>query len=222
METLLNEQEVFFMSIVTDLWHCFPRRPHSFSWDFHYLPLPPMADAKEQSITQVITAYSKRLFGFIRGRVRTEEDAQDILQDVWFQLSRGVDLEELENVGSWLFRTARNRIIDRYRIKGEVSMDQSLLGDDEESSEQMLLDKMPVPDDEFFGEVFWEELMTALDELPASQREVFVMNEMDGLTLQEIADETGTKLKTIISRKRYAVQYLRKRLKELYDEFNDL
>ena len=181
-----------------------------------------MADAKEQSITQVITAYSQRLFGFIRGRVRTEEDAQDILQDVWYQLSRGVDLEELENVGSWLFRTARNRIIDRYRKKGEVSMDERLFGDEGDVAEQRLLDEMPFPDDEFFGEVFWEELMAALDELPVKQREVFVMNEMDGLTLQEIADETGAKLKTIISRKRYAVQHLRKRLKELYDELNDL
>lgn len=177
-----------------------------------------MAGAQDQSIVNVIGDYGQRLLAFIRSRVRSQEDAEDILQDVWYQLSRGVDLEELENVGSWLYKTARNRIVDRYRKKSEITLSDRLADDEE----VLLLDELDLPNDEFFSEVFWEELMSALDGLPTAQREVFVRNEIDGLTLQEIADDQGANLKTVISRKRYAVQHLRKRLQDLYDELNEL
>ena len=181
-----------------------------------------MAETRPNRIGDVVRTYSQRLFGFIRSRVRTEEDAEDILQDVWFQLSRIVDLGELENVGSWLYRAARNRIIDGYRKKKDIAMEDSLLTGEDEEWEGLLLNDDTIPEDEFFREIFWEELMAALDDLPANQRDVFVRNDLDGETLQEIADADGINLKTIISRKRYAVQHLRKKLKELYDELNDL
>lgn len=177
-----------------------------------------MSEGQNQSITSVIKTYSTRLFRFIRGRVRTEEDAEDILQDVWVSLNSVVDLEAIENISGWLFRNARNRIVDRYRKRKEESLTDQF-GDE---TNDLMLSSDALPDDEFFQEVFWEELMAALDTLPEKQREVFVKNELDGLTLQEIADEAGEKLKTIISRKRYAVQELRKRLQEIYDEFNEL
>ena len=177
-----------------------------------------MSDGQKSSITSVIKTYSKRLFGFIRGRVQSEEDAEDILQDVWVSLNSVVDLEAIENVGAWLFRNARNRIVDGYRKRTEDLLDDPL----SEEISDLMISSEELPQDEFFQEIFWQELMNALEALPEKQRDVFVQNELDGLTLQEIADQSGEKLKTIISRKRYAVQQLRKRLQEIYDELNEL
>lgn len=125
-----------------------------------------MSGGQKQSITSVIKAYSQRLLGFIRGRVSTREDAEDILQDVWVSLNNVVDLEAIENIGAWLFRNARNRITDRYRKKKEQS-----LGDPEEM-EELMISPEELPHDEFFQEVFWQELMLALEKLPEKQRDV--------------------------------------------------
>lgn len=177
-----------------------------------------MSDGQKPSITSVIKAYSNRLLGFIRGRVRSEEDAEDILQDVWVSLNNVIDLEAIENIGAWLFRNARNRIVDDYRKKRETTWEEPI--DEEDPTLTIMPEELP--NDEFFTEVFWQELMTALDELPKKQRDAFIKNELDGLTLQEIAEEEDEKLRTIISRKRYAIQQLRKRLRDLYDELNEL
>lgn len=178
-----------------------------------------MSDGRNQSITSVISTYSRRLFGFIRGRVHSEEDAEDILQDVWVSLNNVVDLDAIDNISAWLFRNARNLIIDRYRKKRDVSLEDQL--SEESIMQGLMLSSDELPEDDLFQEAFWAEMMSALEELPAKQRDVFVRNELDGMTLQEIADERGEKLKTIISRKRYAVQQLRIRLQEIYDELND-
>lgn len=177
-----------------------------------------MASGQKPSITSIIKTYSNRLFGFIRGRVRSEEDAEDILQDVWVSLNNVIDLETIENIGAWLFRSARNRIVDEYRKRKEETWEDST--DEELSVLTIMTDELH--QDEFLSEVFWQELIKALETLPEKQRDVFVKNELDGLTLQEIADEYGEKLKTIISRKRYAVQQLRKQLQDFYDELNEL
>ena len=129
-----------------------------------------MSEGQKPSITSVIKTYSNRLFGFIRGRVRTEEDAEDILQDVWVSLNSVVDLEAIENMGAWLFRNARNRIVDGYRKKSEERLEDP---SSEELSDLMITPE-ELPHDEFFQEVFWQELMGALDELPEKQRNVFV------------------------------------------------
>ncbi len=173
---------------------------------------------KSSGILSTINRYGSNLFGFIRGRVRSQEDAEDILQEVWFQLSRIVDLDEIENISGWLYRVARNKITDRFRKK-----DYSLLSEEDQSSQVFgfLLGDAESPEELFFREMFWDELMSALNELPENQRNVFIWNELEDKTLQEIAEQTKEKLKTVISRKRYAVQHLRKRMQALYDELNN-
>lgn len=181
----------------------------------------PMAEKRERKISQVISDYGNRLFRFIRGRVSTNADAEDITQEVWYQLSRVVDLDSIEQLSGWLFRVARNRITDNYRKKKSDSLEDYQFGSAED--DLGLLDILTAsnssPEEENLKELFWEELFSALEELPENQRDVFIKNELEDKTLQEIADKTGVNIKTLISRKRYAVQHLRKRLKRLYDEF---
>ena len=179
--------------------------------------------SEKPTILSTVRRYSNQLFRFIRGRVRSEEEAEDILQDVWVQLSRLSNQDEEESLSGWLYQVARNRITDTYRKKGTESLD-NLTYEDEEGNlnvKEILLSDSQSPEDAFFKEIFWDALMNALDELPENQRQVFVWNELEDLTLQEIADKTNENLKTIISRKRYAVQHLRQRLQALYDELNN-
>lgn len=176
-----------------------------------------MAHSPPSTLVQVVRDYGTRLFRFIRGRVRSDEDAEDILQEVWYQLSRAVNLEEIEQMSGWLYRVARNKITDRYR-----KQQPELLEDYSEAGfglSEILLAEETDPDTHELQELFWQELFLALEELPENQRHVFVANELEGQTLQQIADETGEKLKTVISRKGYAVKHLRRRLAALYDEF---
>lgn len=180
-----------------------------------------MATTQSNTIVKTITDYGKGLFSFIRGRVKTEEDAEDVLQDVWYQLSNVVEIDEIEQMSGWLYRVARNKIIDRYRKKTPEALDD--LGFEDEDGEfnfnEILLADDDDPESVYIKELFWQELLAALDELPEAQRQVFVWNELEDKTLQQIADETGEKLKTIISRKGYAVKLLRTRLQTLYTEF---
>ncbi|MGZ3931958.1 MAG: RNA polymerase sigma factor [Bacteroidia bacterium] len=174
--------------------------------------------------TSAIKEYGKRLFGFIRSKVRTEEDAEDLLQDVWYQLSNLSNIDEVESMSGWLYQVARNKITDYYRRKRTDSLeDHSYENEDGELSfKELLLMDNSDPDAALFKEVFWEELMNGLSELPASQRDVFVWNELEDMTLQQIADKTGENIKTIISRKGYAVKYLRQKLEALYKEINTI
>jgi len=171
-------------------------------------------------IVQTIKKYSKQLFGFIRQRVSSDEDAEDILQDVWYQLSSQPEVEAIEQVGSWLYRVARNRIVDTYRKQRPETLED--YGYEDEDGEivfkDLLLADDGTPESDYLRELFWQQLMEALDELPENQRQVFVWNELEDETFQEIADRTGENIKTLISRKRYAVQHLRKRLAGLYQD----
>lgn len=171
-------------------------------------------------IVQTIKKYSKQLFGFIRQRVSSDEDAEDILQDVWYQLSSQPEVEAIEQVGSWLYRVARNRIVDTYRKQRPETLED--YGYEDEEGEivfkDLLLADDGTPESDYLRELFWQQLMEALDELPENQRQVFVWNELEDETFQEIADRTGENIKTLISRKRYAVQHLRKRLAGLYQD----
>jgi len=176
---------------------------------------------RQQSIVNAVQIYGKRLFGFIRSRVKNDEDAEDILQDVWYQLSSIIDTEPIEQLSAWLFRVSRNRIVDKKRKQTPQSIE-DLAYEDEQGEmvfpETMLSDVMN-PETEFEQAYLKEMFFIALAELPEKQREVFVLNELEDLTLQEIADKTGESIKTIISRKRYAVARLRERLQEIYDEY---
>ena len=176
------------------------------------------------SIEKTVQTERKRLFDFIRRRVRTEEDAEDILQDVFYQLVASYSVTEpIEKLTSWLFTVARNKIIDWYRKKKTAS----LPADEKDPGtplnlEEILYDPEQNPDDLYLRSMVWRELADALEELPEEQREVFVMHELEGKSFKEMAEMSGESINTLLSRKRYAVLFLRGRLRELYDEFQNL
>jgi len=177
--------------------------------------------AEKNNIIQTIKSYGKQLFAFIRSRVPSNEDAEDILQDVWYQLSNQQSPADIDSMSGWLHRVAKNKITDKYRKKKEHRLDDYDNNDEENGlniADFFLADEDNA-DAKELQQLFWETLFDALEELPQNQREVFVLNELEEKTLQQIADMQNEKLKTIISRKRYAIQYLRKRLEELYNEF---
>ncbi|CAD5251870.1 RNA polymerase subunit sigma-24 [Imperialibacter sp. EC-SDR9] len=180
-----------------------------------------MTERRSQNIAEALKQYGKRLFGFIRSRVRTLEEAEDITQEVWYQFSNLVDVESIEQVNAWLFRVARNKITDNYRKKKVDLLDDQTFEDDGDG-DYMLRDLLPseedVPELENLKEIFRKELFAALEELPVNQQQVFIWNEIEDMTFQEMSDLTGENIKTLISRKRYAVQHLRKKLLPLYNE----
>ena len=181
----------------------------------------PMAEKRERKISKVMLDYGSRLFRFIRGRVPTNADAEDITQEVWYQLSRVVDLDSIEQISGWLFKVARNRITDSYRKQKPDLLDDYSYENDEGdiNLKEILMAESTSPEEENLKEIFWEELFKALEELPEKQKNVFIWNELEDQTFQEIADRTGENIKTLISRKGYAVKHLRERLEELYGEF---
>lgn len=186
-----------------------------------------MRAANQKNITSVVGQFGKRLLSFIRRRVDNEADAEDILQDIWQQLTITVDTEPIEQLSGWLFKVARNKIIDRSRKKRPESLE-SLLdifagtgygeGEADPDFTGILLDDSKNPETTYLRDLFWKTLYKALDELPQEQRQVFVWNELDDLSFKEIAARTGEKVNTLISRKRYAVLHLRQRLLELYQQ----
>lgn len=179
-----------------------------------------MAAARNKNITNTIKSISNRLFGFIRQRVASPEDAEDILQEVFYQFAGNP--EPIEQTTSWLYRVARNKIIDNYRKHKLPLADDVLHGAETEEDHfdwrEMLLPVDSTPETEYLRNLFWEELQQALDELPAAQRDVFVQNEIEGIPFKDIAAQTGESVATLISRKRYAVLHLRERLRVLKDE----
>ncbi len=167
-----------------------------------------------------------KLIGFIRERVRSKEEAEDILQDVFANvLSAAREVTEpIENLGAWVFTAVRNRIIDFYRKKRPQSFTDTIYNDDEgdiASFENFLSDVSLGPERNLTSKSIRESLMKALDELPQEQKYAFVKNEFEGVSFREMAEETGENINTLLARKRYAVLYLRKRLKELYDNLNE-
>ena len=180
------------------------------------------ADRKNQ-VTRIVGELGSRLSRFIRARVRTEADAEDILQDVWQRLITALDDGAVEQIGAWLYTVARNRIIDRARKPGAASLD-ALTQDTEDATATfefpgLLLRDDKTPATEYRRNLFWERLHAALAELPPEQRQVFVWHELEGLSFQEIATLTGENQNTLLSRKRYAVLHLRRQLANLRDEF---
>ena len=170
----------------------------------------------------------KRLFDFIRRRVRTEADAEDILADVFYQMVASYSVTEpIEKMTSWLLTVARNKIIDWYRKRKPESFRQR--EDDSTRTqnlplnlEDILFDPGQNPDVLYERSMLWTELADALDDLPDEQRDVFVMHELEGKSFKEIAEITGEPVNTLLSRKRYAVLYLREALQELYDDFQNI
>lgn len=173
------------------------------------------------TIGDTVKKYGRQLFSFIRGKTKTPEDAEDILQEVWYQLSRLTNLEDLENMSAWLYAVSRNKITDLYRKKTSDSLENYAYENEDgifEIKDILLSDDSHHPELALFKDVFWQEILAALDELPENQRRVFIDNEIEDKTLQQIADEQGENLKTIISRKGYAVKHIRKKLQPLYND----
>ncbi len=182
-----------------------------------------MAEQNDR-IGQIVKKEQKRLLDFIRNRVPTQEDAEDILQDVFFQLSESYRLmKPIEQLSSWLFTVARNKITDLFRKKKPASFS-SLTGfdqTDEDGEHSGIADFIPDPDNlesKYLRQLILNKLDEALNELPKEQRDVFMLQEMEQKSFKEIAEMTGEPVNTLISRKRYAVLHLRERLKEVYRE----
>jgi RNA polymerase sigma factor (sigma-70 family) len=175
-------------------------------------------------VDRAVRLERKRLLDFIRRRVRNQSDAEDILQDVFYQLATSYSVTEpIEKLTAWLFTVARNKIIDWYRKRRPESLPADA-GDFDSplNLEEILYDPRQNPDRVYARSLVWSELSEALDELPDEQREVFVMHELEGRSFKEIAEITGEPLNTLLSRKRYAVLFLREQLQELYNEMENL
>ena len=180
-----------------------------------------MPGDKNRHIVQTISSYGKSLLGFIRKRVKSDEDAEDVLQDVWYQLSSVVNAAPIEQTGAWLYRVARNKIIDRHKKKSEILFEENFdddQGDEEPDFKAILLQESSTPETEYLRNLFWEQLFAALEELPEEQKQVFIWQELDDIPFREIAERTGENIQTLVTRKRYAVLHLRKRLRQLYNE----
>jgi RNA polymerase sigma factor (sigma-70 family) len=185
-----------------------------------------MALEADQRISEVVKREQSRLRNFIRRRVPDPRDAEDILQDVFYELVEANRLlMPIEHVTGWLFRVARNRIIDLFRKKQPESFSDAAVARNNDADEELpaFEDLLPSPDagpDALYARsVLLHEFELAIDELPEEQRKVFVAHELEGRSFKEIAAETGVSMNTLLSRKRYAVLHLRERLKNIYDEF---
>ncbi len=178
-----------------------------------------MTDTRKSNITEVINTYSKRLMGFIRKRVNNEADAEDILQDVFYQFIGNT--KPIEQLTAWLFTVTRNKITDKQRKHKPDLLEDIYTDADGESAfdwADMFFDESNNPETEYLRNLFWEALHAALNELPAAQREVFILNEIEGVPFKTIAEQSGETINTLLSRKRYAVLHLRERLSILRDE----
>jgi RNA polymerase sigma factor (sigma-70 family) len=178
---------------------------------------------ERQHIADIIKDYGSRLQGFIRKRVQNSEDADDILQEVYYQLADADRLlKPIDQMAAWLFTVARNRITDLYRKKKTESMPEIFSDTDDEGIftelRNLMFDDGSTPEDDYLRSLVWIELEKALDELPEEQREVFELTEMKGLSFKEISKQSGVTVNTLISRKRYAVLVLRERLQLIYNE----
>jgi RNA polymerase sigma factor (sigma-70 family) len=166
-------------------------------------------------LSEIFRREQSRLRSFVRRRVADEGDAEDILQDVFFALVEANWLTKpVEQAGAWLFRVARNRIIDFFRKKRPVQFEA-------EGIEDLLPSADASPEEAYVRSLLWEELEQALAELPEEQRAVFIAHEIEGRSFKELAQETGVSVNTLLSRKRYAILHLRERLKDINEELGE-
>ncbi len=189
--------------------------------------LPASVAQQDQQIHTAVNAYRQRLFEFIRARVKETADAEDILQDVFVELTNSFRiLQPVEQMAAWLFRVARNKITDRYRKHKPLLYDDFTVHTDEEGESSFLEELLGAENDPGFGltdnSLIREAVLSALNDLPAEQRDVFIRHELQQQSFREISEETGVALNTLLSRKHYAVKFLRNRLDNLYNElFNE-
>ncbi len=180
-----------------------------------------MSPLESDKIGNVYKDERNRLLGYIRNRVPDKVEAEDILQDVFYQLTVGFrDIRRFENLTSWLYKVADNRIIDLFRKKKPVSFNYTENARDSEDGPLTLEEILPslgsTPEEDDLKDLIWDTIEETLSELPREQREIFVANEFDELSFKEISEKTGIGVNTLISRKRYAVLALRQKLNDLY------
>jgi RNA polymerase sigma factor (sigma-70 family) len=180
---------------------------------------------RDRQISEAIAEQRARLRNFIRKRVANEADAEDLLQDVFYEVIEAYRLmQPVRQWGAWMFRVARNHIIDLFRKMKLEGIESERARASDEGEKLLLEDVLPSPDEGPAGayarSVLLEEIEDALEELPEEQREVFVEHEIEGYSFMEIAARTGVGVNTLLSRKHYAVAHLRRRLQALYEEFN--
>lgn len=183
-----------------------------------------MTAEQDQRISEAVELERARLWKFIRKRVSDQRDAEDILQEVFYELLEAYRMmKPIEQVSAWLFRVARNRITDLFRKRRPEASQSDPVAFAEDGESLRLEDLLPSPDAgpeaAYARSVLLEELEAAFDELPQEQREVFIAHEIEGLSFKELAAATGTSVNTLLSRKHYAVVQLRERLRAIYDEF---
>jgi RNA polymerase sigma factor (sigma-70 family) len=183
----------------------------------------PMVE-QDQRISEAVSREQSRLRSFIRKRVADHGDAEDILQDVFYELVEAYRMmKPVEQVTAWLFRVARNRITDLFRRKNREALRNDVARFGEGGEELLLEEMLPSPDGgpdaAYARSVLLEELDDALDEIPVEQREVFIAHELLGYSFKELAEQTGLTVNTLLSRKHYGVLHLRQRLQAIYDEF---
>jgi len=185
-----------------------------------------MSPGESEKISSAYNTERKKLLGYIRRRAPGGVEAEDILQDVFYQLTLGFrDIDRIQNLTAWLYRVADNRITDSFRKKRPVNVSYTDNAGTEDqgplSLEEILPDLGSSPEDEEIKELIWVAIEEVLDKLPAEQSEVFIANEFEDMSFREISDKTGIAINTLISRKRYAVLALRARLEELYKHFKN-
>lgn len=181
-----------------------------------------MAHEQEERFSEVVEREQSRLRNFIRRRVPDPRDAEDIMQDVFYELVEANRLlMPIDHLTGWLFRVARNRITDLFRRKKPQLFSDLAEEDEDLLFEELLASPDAGPDALYARRVLLTELESALQELPPEQRDVFIAHELEGHSFKEIAAQTGVGLNTLLSRKRYAVLHLRERLQDIYDEFID-
>jgi len=209
----------------------FPRTPKIFDclnrlqeWMDEALRRQWMMSDQDQRISEAIDREQARLRNFIRKRVTDQGDAEDLLQDVFYELVEAYRMmKPVEQVTAWLYSVARNRITDLFRRKKREAIRNEPVAVQEDGELLHLEDLLPSPDagpdSAYARKVLLEEIDAALDELPDEQREVFIAHELMGYSFKELATQTGVSVNTLLSRKHYAVLHLRQRLQAIYDEF---
>lgn len=181
---------------------------------------------QNRRISEILNREQARLRQFIRKRVSDDGDAEDIFQEVFYELVDAYRLlKPVEQVGAWLFRVARNRIVDLFRRKRPAVLGNDVMPSLEDGEAQRWEDLLPSPDAgpdaAYARSVLLDELDAALDDLPEEQRDVFVAHEIEGRSFKELSEATGVGVNTLLSRKRYAVRHLRQRLQSIYREFEE-
>ncbi len=177
-----------------------------------------MTDKKASKLILIFKRNRDKLVGFIQKRIQDFEVAEDITQDIFYKLTNVIDT--VESVDAWMYTVARNQIKDYYKKKKEQSINEYVNEDDEFQLPALVADISNMPDSLFTREAVWEELEHSLEELPALQREVFVMHELENFSIKQIAEFQNTSTNTVLSRKRYAVSFLREQLNDFYKELN--